>query len=294
MNESASRRPGRVLAGVAGWSYKDWEGVVYPSPLPRNFDPLSYLAEFLDVIEINSTFYNPGPAKNAEAWAKRVSGNPGFIFTVKLWQKFTHQLDGQFTEEDVAAASAIPSKLAEHGLLGAVLVQFPWSFKNGEVERGRLMRILESFSSFPLAVEVRHASWDAEPYYEILREKGAAAVNMDLPLTKTTMKSLANVTAPHAYLRLHGRNYRHWFDKEAGRDQRYDYLYSEQELRPWKGRIERMAKEAEKVYVIANNHFRGQAVANALMIMGMTGREIRPPEPLSKAFPRLGFDVPEE
>jgi uncharacterized protein YecE (DUF72 family) len=85
------RTPGRVRIGPAGWSYADWEGIVYPAHKPRAFHAAEYLACFFDTIEINTTFYHPTGPKMARDWARRIEHNPDFQFTVKLWQRFTHE-----------------------------------------------------------------------------------------------------------------------------------------------------------------------------------------------------------
>src|SRR5918996_3256205 len=83
--------PDRIRIGPAGWSYPDWKGQVYPKPQPRGFDPLAYLAQFFDAVEINSTFYRIPDAKTTERWVARVAEHPDFRFTAKLWQGFTHE-----------------------------------------------------------------------------------------------------------------------------------------------------------------------------------------------------------
>ena len=80
-----------IRIGLAGWSYKDWAGIVYPSPRPRAFREPAYLAEFFDTLEINTSFYGPPRPDTCRQWIDYVSGNARFLFTAKLWQKFTHE-----------------------------------------------------------------------------------------------------------------------------------------------------------------------------------------------------------
>jgi len=275
-----------VRVGVAGWSYKDWDGPVYPADKPKKFDQLAFVASYVDTIEINSTFYHPGPRKNAESWARRTEEFENFRFTVKLWQKFTHE-DGDFGEEEVDMARTVPEVLDDAGKLGAVLAQFPWSFKNEEKSRELMNRVLDAFSDFPLAVEVRHDSWDTEPFYKMLEEHNVAFVNLDQPLIGHTLKAVGHRTAKLCYCRFHGRNYENWFRDDAGRDDRYDYLYSGEELGPWKERVEKMSEECGEVYVIANNHYKGQSMANALQFKFMLGHEVEVPDTVGETFPEI-------
>lgn len=281
--------------GVAGWSYPDWEGRVYPKPKPKGFDPLVYLADMVNAIEINSTFYHPGPAKNPLSWVRRLSGHPEFKFTVKLWQRFTHPSTGSgssrerepFGAEEVKAARVVPEILGEAGLLGAVLLQFPWSFKNTEENREWLGKVAAEFSGFPLAVEVRHSSWDRPEVRARFLELAAALCNLDQPVIGDSIPPAANATPELSYVRFHGRNYRDWFREGAGRDDRYNYLYTEEELRPWQERIREMEGKSKEVYVIYNNHFQGKALVNALQMQKAMGRTVPIPGPLLAAYPLL-------
>ena len=149
-----------IRFGPAGWSYRDWAGVVYPEPRPRGFDPLAYLSRYFDTIEVNSTFYRPPSPETPRRWARRVSDNTNFKFTAKLWQRFTHQRESAWTRDEAEAVRAGLDPLAEAGRLGAVLVQFPWSFKASEGSLEWLADVADEFARYPLVVEVRHASWN--------------------------------------------------------------------------------------------------------------------------------------
>lgn len=273
-----------IRYGVAGWSYDDWWGPVYPAPRSRTFDPLAYLAGYFDTIEINSTFYRPPSPKSAAAWARRVAPNPRFKFTAKLWQRFTHQRDTAWTPDDVDRVRAGLAPLAEADRLGCVLVQFPWSFKRAPASREWLEDVVGAFAEFPLAVEVRHSSWNVPEFYAALRERGLGAVNIDQPVFRHSIKPGAEVTGLLGYVRLHGRNYENWFRDNAESHERYDYLYSKTELDAWLQRIHEVAERARDTYVITNNHYRGQAPTNALMLRRMDGADIDVPPALAAAF----------
>lgn len=276
-----------IRIGPAGWSYKDWEGKVYPKKPGKKFDPLEYLARFFDTIEINSSFYRPPTPSTTKSWAKRVEANERFSFTAKLLRVFTHER-GKATKEDEKIFREGMDVLARADRLGSLLLQFPWSFKNTPDERIYLANLLERFREYPLVVEVRHTSWNTEEMYEWLEELGVGICNIDQPVFAKSIRPAALTTSRVGYVRLHGRNYQDWFRDKAGRDERYNYLYSLDELDPWLVRIKEVAKQTRETYVITNNHFRGQAVVNAVEIKAALAEERVPaPEPLFAAYPRL-------
>ncbi|HSG80724.1 MAG TPA: DUF72 domain-containing protein [Gemmatimonadota bacterium] len=260
-----------IRFGPAGWAYDDWQGIVYPGSQPKGFDPLAFLARYFDTIEINSTFYRPPRPDVPPRWVRRVAENPDFKFTAKLWQRFTHQRDAAWTTDEAAAVRAGLDPLAEGGRLGALLVQFPWSFKATPQSLAWLGDVTSEFGEYPLVVEVRHSSWNDADFYSWLNENGVGFVNIDQPLFSRSIGPTSKASGRVGYVRLHGRNYDDWFREGAGRDARYDYLYSREELEPWVQRIKELAQggSVEDVYVVTNNHFRGQAAANAVMLAGM-------------------------
>lgn len=276
-----------IRVGPAGWSYKDWEGVVYPKKPGPRFDPLQYLAQFFDTIEINSSFYRPPAAEAARSWVKRVGHNRRFKFTAKLHRIFTHER-GKASEADENEFRQGISPLAESGKLGAVLLQFPWSFKNTDEERAYLLKLLDRLADYPLVLEVRHTSWNNPLILEWLEERGVGICNVDQPLFAKSIRPGSLTTSSIGYVRLHGRNYHNWFRESAPRDDRYNYLYKLEELDPWITRIKEVAKQTHETYVVTNNHFRGQAVVNALEIKSSLEERIVPaPGPLFDVYPRL-------
>lgn len=281
-----SRAPIRV--GVAGWDYRDWKGVVYPEKKPRGFDPVRYLAQFLDLIEINSTFYRPVRPEVAERWAERVEDLEGFRYSAKLWRRFTHERDEAWTTADVRAVRDGMRPLHRAKKLDALLVQFPWSFKNEEPSREWLADLVRAFREFPLVVEVRHESWNEPEFYAWLGEEGVGFVNIDQPLFAKSIRPSAKGTARVGYVRVHGRNYKDWWRKGAGPGARYDYLYELDELKPWVERTKEVArtKGTGVVDVVFNNHTRGKAVVNALQFeLLLTGRRPPVPDTLRDAYP---------
>jgi uncharacterized protein YecE (DUF72 family) len=204
-----------IRIGPAGWSYKDWQGIVYPANKPKGFQELTYISEFFDTVEINVTFYRPIPAKTSETWAKKLEKNKRFKFTGKLWQGFTDDRNAGAEDERMFKDGYAP--LLEAGRLGAILMQFPWSFRNTDENRAYVARIEEKFRDYPLVLEVRHASWNEAGMLDWLADTDIGLCNIDQPLVHRSIKPGAEVTSPVGYVRLHGRNYKNWFAENASR-----------------------------------------------------------------------------
>ncbi len=273
-----------MRVGVAGWSYSDWEGIVYPKT-PRT-DGLVYLARYFDTIEINSSFYRIPSPKMTASWARRAAAKADFRFTLKLFQGFTHERSSGSRDERAFKQALGP--LIDAELLGGLLLQFPWSFKNDPESRDYLNKLLDRFAGYPLVVEIRHASWNDRAFFDFLTQRAIALCNIDQPRIGRSIGPSNRATGPIGYVRLHGRNYKDWFREDAGRDARYDYLYSEEELVPWMEKISEVSENASETYVITNNHFRGQAVVNALQIRArLEKRKVLAPVSLIEHYPVL-------
>jgi len=289
----------QIYVGTAGWSYKDWEGIVYPAQIKKSQHPVEYMARYVDVLEINTSFYGHIKPEWGKLWCRMARAvNPQFLFTAKLNRTFTHSPIAvlESTSSETIRASEEDERLAKDGLasvaaenmLGAVLAQFPISFKNTNPNRDYLESMIERFKEFPLVIEVRHSSWSNDGTLRYFTEKEVAFCNIDQPRLGKAVTPSEHVTAPVAYVRLHGRNYDQWFDSDS-RNDRYNYLYTDPELRGWKTRVDAIAEKAQKTFVIANNHFEGKAAVNALQLKSMiTGRPVRVPETLLKRYWELG------
>lgn len=276
----------QIHIGPAGWSYRDWHGIVYPKKKPPGFREPEYLARYFDTIEINTSFYAPLRPELARAWVRSVDHNKNFRFTAKLWQRFTH--DRAATHDDEKLFKEGLNPLMQMGRLGALLLQFPWSFKNSDENRSYVASLCGQFAEYPLVLEVRHSSWNLPEIFDMLGELGVGFCNIDQPLFKRSLKPSECSTSSVAYVRLHGRNYANWFTSNSRSSARYDYLYSMDELEPWVGRIRKIAEGSDVTYVIANNHFQGKAVANALELTGLLiGQKVDAPETLVQRYPEL-------
>lgn len=275
-----------IRIGPAGWAYKDWWGIVYPAKRPPGFQELAFLASYFDVLEINVSFYRPLTPKMAAAWLERIQHNRNFRFTAKLWRGFTHDRNATAADEQEFKEGITP--LLDAGRLGALLLQFPWSFRNTEENRAYIARLRGQFGEYPLVLEVRHASWSEPGTLDTLEQMGIGLCNIDQPLFKRSIKPAALTTSTIGYIRLHGRNYQSWFTENKHVGERYDYLYSVNELDPWIDRIKTVEHAAEDTYVVTNNHYLGKAVVNALEISSILKAEPVPvPETLVKRYPEL-------
>lgn len=288
-----------IRIGTAGWSYKDWEGIFYPPGMrQRRVHPLEYLGRFFDTAEINTSFYGPLKPELAKLWSKRVSAvNPRFLFTAKLYRAFTHSPIAVMeptsaatirpTDEDEIKTREGLDALANEGKLGALLIQFPVSFKNTSLNREYLERLLRQFIEYPRVVEVRDSSWNNPETLAEFARQNVAFCNIDQPVMGKSLAPTEHVTAPLAYVRLHGRNYQDWFDSD-NRNDRYNYLYKERELEGWKDRIENVAHKAQTTYVITNNHFESKAGVNAIELKSMiSGKRVTAPPTLIQKYPEL-------
>jgi uncharacterized protein YecE (DUF72 family) len=285
-----------AFVGTAGFSYKDWEGIVYPRDLKRRkIHPLRFLAEFFDCCEINTSFYGHIRPAVAKEWIRQTSEvNPGFLFTAKLYQGFTHPARGAVapvpfnltvSAEDEKLAREGLNAIADEGKLGAVLVQFPISFRNADDTRDYLFNLLKKFNAYSLVLEIRHESWNDPDILERLAEQGVGFCNIDQPHLGKSLRGTQHLTSPVGYVRLHGRNYKEWFGSK-GRDDRYNYLYKPAELEGWKEKIEKISRSAERAFAIANNHYKGQAAVNALELKSMlSGKKVKAPKTLIEAYP---------
>jgi uncharacterized protein YecE (DUF72 family) len=289
-----SHVPGEVFIGPAGWSYADWKGVVYPPGMPRGQHALTYLARYFNTVEINVSFYRPPVARHGESWLKKVQDRPDFLFTAKLWQRYTHERHAWPAPVEERAFKEGLRPLHEAGKLGALLVQFPWSFRRTVETRPWLARIADTFAEYPLVVEVRHDSWDVPEVHAAFRERGIAFCNIDQPLFGHSVGPSEHVTAPVGYVRLHGRNHAAWFAEGVHQNERYNYLYNPAELQPWIERVQRMRERVKRLFVVTNNHYRGQAVVNAIeMQRALQDAPVCFPASLAAHYPQLhGLGTP--
>jgi uncharacterized protein YecE (DUF72 family) len=304
--------------GTSGWSYPGgngtWNGLFYPATRSKrdgtkDFDELRFYAAHFDTVEVNSTFYGMPRAEVARQWVARTP--PGFEFSLKLYQKFTHpkmfreaalktapgsegallDLLTEVTQSDIDDFRAGIEPLAAAGRMGALLAQFPPSFKDSGASRDYLAALLRAFHDYPVAVELRHRSWSDAlgDTLSLLNGWGAAFAQIDEPKFRFSIRQnyLPNVKSFY-YMRLHGRNAAQWWAHGKSED-RYNYLYSANELREFSDVMSAARTLVKKSYLYANNHYSSKSVVNALMLKAQLGEPIEGeyPPALIRKYPEL-------
>ena len=260
----------KLYIGTSGWSYPKgegtWTGYFYP---PGKINELEYYSQFFNTVEINSSFYRPPNPGYVYNWIKRVP--EGFLFTVKLWQKFTHpkmykEATGEeavISQKDVDIFKQSIEPLVKYGKLGALLAQFPPSFKNDSYGKQILNAVIRTFGQYRLAVELRHRSWsDDKETATLLRENYASWVQIDEPKFKTSVAEDLPVTSDMIYFRFHGRNAEMWW--KGNTETRYQYLYSQEEVSELADKVKSFTEKAKLAFVLFNNHWQGYAARNAV------------------------------
>ncbi len=253
-----ARRPGDVRVGTSGYSFKDWVGSFYP-PGTKPAEQLPYYARHFDCLEVNVTYYRVPDAALLQSMLQRTP--VGFDFLVKLHGDMTHKRsrdDALYKEFNAALAP-----LVDAGRLQGLLAQFPYSFKNTQENRAFLAEMCERVAPQRVFVEFRHAGWIVEAIFPWLRQLDVGYVCVDEPDLPGLVPPVLRATTDVGYVRLHGRNAVTWFDAGPDKGDRYDYLYSDTELREWVHKIRQLVQETRTTYVFFNNCHAGKAPANA-------------------------------
>jgi len=259
----------QIYIGTSGWSYPEgegtWKGTFYP---PGIKDELTYYSRFFKTVEVNSSFYRPPNPGYVTHWVKKTPDD--FLFTVKLWQKFTHpemyrQATGEIaavSQEDVDMFRYSLEPLVKARKMGALLAQFPPSFRNDNFGKSILDAVSRHFSVYRLAVELRHKSWSDDPSVASqLRQSNIAWVHIDEPKFSSSIAADLPLTADFAYFRFHGRNAANWRTGDV--ETRYDYLYSPAEIAELTAKVKAAAGQTQLLFAYFNNHPRAQAPRNA-------------------------------
>jgi len=255
--------------GTSGWSYPKgdgtWKGYFYPG---GKINELEYYSQYFNTVEINSSFYRPPNPGYVYNWARRVPR--GFLFSVKLWQKFTHpkmyrEATGEeaiIDQSDIDLFQKCLEPLMKYDKLGALLAQFPPSFKNDAYGQQVLGAIARAFNECRIAVELRHRSWsDDAGTAKLLGENHLAWVQIDEPKFSSSVAMEVPVTADMSYFRFHGRNAKEWWTGDA--ETRYKYLYSADEIAGLAERVKNAAEKTKLLFAFFNNHWQAYAPKNA-------------------------------
>lgn len=284
---SPSHSP-NISIGPAGWSYPHWDGVYYPRSKPRAFHPLAFLSQHFGAVEINTSFYQPLKPELAQLWAGLVAHREDFVFAAKLARRFTHDRVLDAAEVALFCEGLRPLKRADK--LGALLMQFPWSFRFTEENRDYLIRLRRAFHEFPLVAEMRHVSWLGDEAIGTLMDYKIGFCNIDQPEHPRAMPPASVLTTGVGYVRLHGRGEASaWMKDFSGpreRVVRNDYLYSAGELAEWKTRVDKIARHASRVVVIFNNDARAKSLVNAFQMQELLAKgRSRVPRELVMRYP---------
>jgi len=260
----------KIYIGTSGWSYPKgegtWTGYFYPT---GKINELEYYSQFFNTVEINSSFYRPPNPGYVYNWVRRVPRD--FLFTVKLWQKFTHpkmykEATGEeavISLQDVDIFKRSIEPLLKSDKLGALLAQFPPSFRNDSFGQQVINAVSRLFGPYRLAVELRHRSWSDDPNTaKLLKEHNVAWVQIDEPKFKSSIAQELPLTSDMAYFRFHGRNAETWWTGDS--ETRYKYLYSAEEIEELADRVKTTAGRTKLLFALFNNHWRGYSPRNAV------------------------------
>ncbi len=282
MNDLPPSSPlSNLRLGSAGWAYPSWDTHFYPSPKPRGFHPLSYLSKFFSTVEINSSFHQALKPEVAQLWVSLVSHRKDFLFTAKLARSFTHEAKLDLASVALFRAGLAPIHNARR--LGALVMQFPWSFRFTEENRLYLIELRKAFHGYPLVAEFAHESWMLPEALGTLIDYRIGFGNLDQPSYGRAMPPTSILTNGIGYVRLNGRNYDHWF-RDGPR--RHDYLYSQSELNDWADRIDRIGQHAKQVFVVFNNEAHAQSLVNAFQMQVLFGPASIVPKELLRRYPQ--------
>lgn len=296
--------PASLRIGTSGWHFPReregglaWEGLFYPLERPRGFRDLTYYSRFYNTVEVNLTFYRLPRLSVIHSWIRHTP--PGFLFSVKLHQKFTHpalylqrtfaegRVPTPVTDEDVSAMQAILDTLAAADKLGCLLIQFGYDVEPSPDHVDCILSLAERFRPHRVAIEIRTRGWRSPAIMERFRAANLAWVYVDQYTIRYPRVRDVMPTADYYYLRCHGRNPL-WVKPKTG-SERYDDLYSWEELLPIAQRVMTVLPMVKTAFVYFNNHARAKAAVNATMLQALFN--LTPPHPhteaLSAAYPQL-------
>lgn len=251
-----------IRVGTSGYSFKDWKGHFYPEDI-KNSEMLDFYVKHFDTVEINSTYYRMPETHTFERMAERTPDN--FEFVVKAHRAMTHER--QDNEPSFVAFKEGIQPLIDANKFSGVLAQFPWSFKNTQANRIYLTRFKEQMADYPLIVEFRHDSWLIDAVFDLFSRLDISYCCVDEPRLKGLVPPIAVATNDLGYVRFHGRNEEAWWGGDAS--ERYDYLYTQQELFEWLPKIEKIEQSTQETFVFFNNCHNGQAANNAQLMLDL-------------------------
>jgi uncharacterized protein YecE (DUF72 family) len=253
-----------IFIGTSGFYYDDWKGLFYPDELKKT-DYLGYYASQFNIVELNFTYYRLPEPHQIKSMIEKAEDRLQFI--VKAYRGITHEISGNSIDTILPRYMDGITPLIEEELLGAILLQFPQGFHYTPNNRVYLKHLLEAIRPFPLCVEFRNKEWLRDSVYSGLRDLGAGFVCVDEPDLPDLIPAVSRVTSEIGYIRFHGRNKINWYETDS--TSRYDYLYSEEELKEWLPRIMEISRQTKKLFIFFNNHAKSQAITNARMLINL-------------------------
>jgi len=257
-----------IHIGTSGYSYQDWKGPYYPEGL-KDSDMLEFYANDFRATEINYTYYRMPSARTLAGMASKVPDD--FLFTIKASKELTHEREaeeGGATPENFKLFRQALQPLIDEGKFGAVLAQFPNSFKPTPENRDYLATFRERMGDLPVAVEFRNAGWVTDETMDLLKKNNLGYCCVDEPRLKGLIPPIAVATAPIAYVRFHGRNAKKWWRHDEAFE-RYSYEYKPEELEEWVPKVEKLEDKADNTFIFTNNHYRGAAIQTANTLKDM-------------------------
>ena len=256
-----------VHIGTSGYSYDDWVGPFYPLGLAKSRF-LDHYAKHFGCVEVNYTYYRMPNAATLAAMSRKTG--PEFRFVIKAPGELTHERSGR--PEAFGEFSDALQPLVAEGKLGCVLAQFPYSFKPEDETWEYLRHLREQMEGFEVVVEFRHSGWISPGTFDLLRSLDLGFCCVDEPRMGSLMPPVAEATSDVAYVRFHGRNAQKWFNHQQAWE-RYNYLYTREELQEWLGKVRGLDARAGETYVFFNNHYNAQAVQNASLFAELLAEE---------------------
>lgn len=286
----------KLYYGTAGWAYEDWIGPFYPQKQSSDFDFLTYYSNYFNFVEVNVTYYKYISDKIVQGWINKLTADKDFSFSIKANLEFTHKRI--YTKDSLKKFSSTLDILNKKGLLAGVLFQFPYSFVFSDQNLDYLKKINDELKNYNQFLEVRHKSWLKKDILSLLKELDITICSIDQPQVGQSLEFEPLITSDKAYFRFHGRNKSAWqdsvrnFGKEqtyAEQSERYNYLYTPGELTLISQKIKEVYDKVKEIYIVMNNHPKGNAVVNALELMKMLDDEIKIeiPETIKNSFPRI-------
>lgn len=254
----------RVAVGVSGWRYESWRELLEQSGTGPD-EILTTMQWLFDVIEIADSYYHPPAAATVERWLQGLDQRAMVRFSIKLWQKFVREPGALSSPVDVRLFKSVLKPLQAANRLAVVVAQFPIAFEACSKHEAWLASLHDNFADCPLVLELIHPSWQKSAFLHELCQRGVSVAHVEQPGIAAAFQPHGG-SMPVGYLRCNGNNVAHWFDTKASRDQRFEYFYSEAEIRGLATKINAISRKSLSCYVIFNNYPRGFALSNALQL----------------------------